>query len=377
MVVHIRPRALTLTEVIVVLAVGGLLTFIALPALAGVRVNERAAWCCANLRQIGVASLTYADEDPREQIVPLHQSKVRPMSLNGFFNSEWAWRTAEPMAYGGRTPITDFPGGGGTAMRSKRDGGNGFWVASTRPLNLYALGWQKTQETPFEVFHCPADVGYPDADWVQDAPREVAGIPCFDFLGNSYRVNTCGIGFGSPQSIQAEFLSAPVGHRASSIASRLSETVLYAEPLFYNGSRTEHWNPPPDFVGWHGQFRADQVVFCDGSAALRRLDPFRVFSRQELEQMNFSIDFIDEPEAFLRRGPSYQMDCYPTPGARIDRYRPNGTPLLPGPLGYTGWPFDGYQQNVPPGSGDGPAFGPSGDLDEAGRLSGIPTVNPY
>jgi len=373
-----QRSALTIVEVALVLVMVGLLLFIGIPALGGAKVDERRAWCLANLRQIAVASLTYANEDYREQIVPIHQSKVRSFAYGGFSVKEWQWRTAEPIAYGGRTPITDFPGGGLKAMRSKRDGGNGWWVATTRPLNAYALGGQKAYEAAYEVFHCPSDVGYPYwPGWIQDAPRDVAGIPCFDFLGNSYRANGCGVGWGGVETIQVEVTSAPLGHRASTIASPLSQTVLYCEPLFYNFSRSYKGLPPPDFYGWHGQFRSDQVAFCDGSAAPRRLDPFRVFSREELEKMNFTPAFMDAPEAFLRRGPLYQMDCYPTPGARIDRFTAQGKRLFDGPLGDSGWPFDNMQQNLPPGSGDGPAFGPSGDLDEAGRLSGIPTVNPY
>jgi len=353
-----QRSALTIVEVAFVLVMVGLLLFIGLPALGGSKVDERRAWCLANLRQIAVASLTYANEDYREQIVPIHQSKVRSSVYGGFSVREWQWRTAEPAAFGGRTAVREFPGGGEKAMLHPRAGGtNGtWWLAFTRPLNAYALGSQPGHEMPYEVFHCPSDVGYPAADWVIDAPRDVAGIPCFDFLGNSYRANGCGVGWGGVENIVVELTSAPLGHRASSIASPLARTALYCDPLFYNGSRVSAPpDPPPGFYGWHGAFRADNVAYCDGSARLTRVDPVRVFTTEELRTMNVSSFFWGTNSyGVLRRGPSYQMDCYPTPGARIDRFTAQGRRLWDGLLeGEPGWPFDGMQQNLPPGYGDG------------------------
>ena len=54
--------AFTLTELLVVIAVVGLLAAMLLPALAGAANKGGRAQCAANLRQIGIASMVYAGE---------------------------------------------------------------------------------------------------------------------------------------------------------------------------------------------------------------------------------------------------------------------------------------------------------------------------
>jgi len=49
----------------------------------------------------------------------------------------------------------------------------------------------------------------------------------------------------------------------------------------------------------------------------------------------------------LRRGKSWQTDCYPTPGAQTDRYKPSGGKAGEAG-GEPGWPFDGHSNNTPP-----------------------------
>jgi len=58
-----QNRAFTLTELLVVLAIVALLAMTLLPALAGVKDKGGRAQCAANLRQIGMASMVYANEN--------------------------------------------------------------------------------------------------------------------------------------------------------------------------------------------------------------------------------------------------------------------------------------------------------------------------
>ena len=334
-------RGLTLVEVLVVAGVGVLLSAVVLPGLAAGNRESRTARCLSNLREIGRASLFYATDDDYENIVPLGMVHVRDWPTNEHFPGEWGWRTAEPFSFGGRAAIAPFPVASEQvrALMSPEEGGKYAWQPERRPLNRYIAGGPDPDPQAMEVYHCPFDTGYPDADWVGGAPPSAAGIPCYDFLGNSYRMNTTGLAWMGGGS----FTSGPWGHMASSIASTPAETVLYCEPIFYGLTRT--WPDYPDAYGWHGDFRSDNVVYCDGSARLTRSDPIYEFSNGELEEMGYTQHF--EWNWFLRRGPGYQMDCYPTPGAQIGKYNRSNVSVTP-QVSYGDWPFDNCRHNLRP-----------------------------
>ena len=339
-------KAFTLMELVVVLAVGALLISILLPGLNKAGNRGQGAMCLANLRQIAAGSLAYANEDAREQIVPLHRMMVSTLAATGWGGTEWSWRTAMPSSFGGRTATKPFPTGSGLVTVMMED--PGLWSTSTRPLNdyIYSEG----------VFHCPADTGYPDSEWVGEAPPVAAGIPCFQMLGNSYRCPNLGLVWVSGSLRVGSFTSGVWGRRASSIVNA-SETVFYSDPLFYSFARAAACPGPPSdpIPGWHGELLHDNVAYCDGSARLTRVDPITQFTPEQLEQMGYTPNF--QWYWFLRRGPTWTMDCYPSLGSIINVWSPDGTWVTP-PLyylGYTGWPFeallfDGYPQfNPPPG----------------------------
>ena len=70
-------KALSLVELMVVIAMAGLVVSILAPGLQVIPQKNATAMCLSNLRQIGAASWSYAAEDAREQLVPLHQTMVR------------------------------------------------------------------------------------------------------------------------------------------------------------------------------------------------------------------------------------------------------------------------------------------------------------
>jgi len=335
-------KAFSLIELVVVVALAGLVVSILAPGLQAVRQKNATAVCLSNLRQIGAASWVYAAEDYREQLVPLHQTMVRTFHGEGFPNTVWAWVTAIPRAFGGRTATVPFPMDGGDCEVLQDE--DGYWAARTRPLNYCFI---KPASRGMELFHCPADSGYPDSPWsFPNAPEECVGIPHYDMLGNSYRLNNIGIWWWRSWGSGGGFTSGPWGHTASSLAEPLADIVLYSDALFYNfafyGEGSDYADPIP---GWHGELMSDNVAYCDGSARLTRVGELYEFSDEELEEMGYTPDF--DQHVFLRRGPTWREDCYPTPGAQIRIYNADNQNVTPG-VYYSGWPFDDYQYNPPP-----------------------------
>jgi hypothetical protein len=335
--------------VLVVVAAGAVLLTMVATGASRVRARGRGVSCLANLQRIGAATITYSLDDPRNQAVPMHRMMVSTHGADGFTDALWLTRTVLPSSFGGRTATAPMPTEDGdiTVMTDPA----GYWGAKTKPLNRYLAG---PASVGLETFHCPADTGYVE-DWGYVGPAEAANIPYFDFLGNSYTMTTAGMqwitgepgpGYFAPQAF---FRVTPAGHTAESIESPLSETILYCDPFFRQYTMRLASNPDiQPLPGWHGELMADNVAYCDGSARRTQIGELRQFTDEELEAMGVTQVF--PWYVFLRRGPDWQMDCYPTPGALIRVYDDNGLPLMPqDPVAYyEGWPLDDHQVNEAP-----------------------------
>jgi len=321
-----------------------------IPSLRSTTSRRHQVQCLSNLGRIAAASLTYAAEDPREQLSPLHRLAVLANHAAGF-TGWWSWRTALPCSFGGVAAAVPMPTSGGhvTIMMDPE----APWA--DRPLNSYFPSEEPT------VFRCPADVGYPKLpEDIQDvtmmAPPEATGIRCFDYLGNSYRSNGMGIVWPVGPLALGRVVTGVEGHGASSIPSP-TRTVLYPEPLFYMWVYAASKFLPqalPDelrFPGWHGEVFADNVAYCDRWARLTQVGELQQFTHQELEEMNFSPGFWDTPYFFLRRGATWSMDTYNAPGSVIRVFSDTDCMSLWREdyiAGYTGWPFDDYAVNECP-----------------------------
>ncbi|MFH1747424.1 MAG: prepilin-type N-terminal cleavage/methylation domain-containing protein [Planctomycetota bacterium] len=341
-----RKPAFTLIELLVVVAIIALLISILLPSLQGAREQGKKAVCLSNMRQIAQASHSYANDDDREQIVPLHRMMVSTLVGGGFGGTEWSWRTATPFCFGGRTAQKIFPTESGPVSVLTQDWG--LWGAPTKPLNKYIYGDIDAADfDKLPMFKCPSDAGFPDSVWVQDAPQECADIPLYDMLGNSYRINVAGLVWLAGSLRIGSFTVSAWGHTASSIDNP-SRVAMYSEPLFYNFSRQGGLIDNPEVIpipGWHKKIMSDLVAYCDGSARMTRVDKQSEFDAETLRLMNYTTAF--PAYYFLRRGKTWQTDCYPSPGALIKVFAPNGTDMTPD-INYVGWPFNNYQTNLTP-----------------------------
>lgn len=355
MLARSKKRAFTLIELLVVVAIIALLISILLPSLQGAREQAKRAKCLANMKSIAQASVAYASEDQRELLTPIQKMVVSTLHTTGFTGTftrmsggaypagEMAIRLAIPTSFGGRS--AQVPAGGTNAMLDIEDNplGSDRWQAKSRPLNKYVLGTiDQSDRKNLEMYKCPSDAGYPLHQFIADAPTEMADVPLYDFLGNSYRVNVAGyfwIGGGGGAAGQ---FSVGVWGKGMSKLVETGKTAMYCEPIFYNASRQLAVSPADNaLVGWHKQAMTDNVAFADGSARSTRAIQMNQWPATLLTQMNVATD--NPWYYYLRRGDTWRTDTYPTPGSIIVMRTPAGARVTPVPPANqaTKWPYTG------------------------------------
>jgi hypothetical protein len=324
--IRTRRFALTLADLIFAASAVLVVTLVVGPALTKPRATARLTDCLSNLQRIGMALHAYAAEDPREQAIPLQMDMVAdPTYLGpvGADNGYWLWRTANWYAWGGQSATLVFktssssPAGYAFSDAPPQDGNSIPYIqrpdyaAAHRPLNGYIA------PDLLDVFHCPADAGYPSS--LNDMPTANLNRPCWDTLGDSYQASLAQYVKSYASEPYAGALSFGAwGHRLSTlpnpgrmilIRDGLWSHLLGADP---NGPP----NPPP--VGWHGVAGSDNVLFCDGSARLTSaLGADFSRGRRPLSADGLKLDQPPICDATGICGPTWQVDCYPTPGAVV------------------------------------------------------------
>ncbi|MBU0640393.1 MAG: DUF1559 domain-containing protein [Planctomycetes bacterium] len=332
-------RAFTLIELLVVMAIIALLISILLPSLHGAKEQAKRAQCLSNLKNIGTGVHAYANIDPAEQLIPIHEMMRKP-TTKMFRGTIWGWRQANWFAWGGRSCpqrymcvcAEDVDSCGPVLGRIGAK--NEVYAGKNRPLNIYLYGElteteEEWKQQKMEMYHCPSDKGYPESPWIDDSPAPNATRACYDTLGNSYRGSLyCYIDVGYA------FAIGPWGHRASTLESP-ARLILLGEPTFFNMIGMDSGGNPPAVLlyGWHRRFMTDNLLYCDGSARSTLASGQEDVGNELREEIgpNFGL---------TSRGANWQIDAYPTHGARIWGNVPN---QMMGDL--AAWPFSAYQDN--------------------------------
>lgn len=344
----------TLIELLVVVAIIALLISILLPSLAAARDQGKKAVCGSNLGNISRALYSYATEDSKELIIPVHRYMVN--NPGAFWNgTEWIWRTVMPHTWGGRTATTGFPTGAGNPLTLLTNDSLP-WAARTKPLNKYVLGSvNQSDSKKMEMYHCPSDEGYPDDPRIRDNTTAAAKIPMYDLVGNSYRANMGGMVAlaGGQGSYAGGYTVGPHAHRLSTLSS-LSDLLMISDPMVYEMFPINLQSPENRqaryFMGWHKKLGADNALFADGHVQQFRVSNAGEFDNRVLEDMGLPPGGMGTLNAgYLRRSERHRIDCYPAPAARIRLQGTTDSPPRPNPTNGFGdgrfWPLRNFQDN--------------------------------
>lgn len=208
-----RHRGLTLTELLFVIAIIGILAAILLPAIGRVRELGRKTACISNLRQLGVAFHMYVGD---------HRGLIPKFSI---------------------TASNDMP----TYTWGCYTGG---YQNAQKPLNPYL---DKTSRTNIhgDVFCCPGDLARGGIDGGSSANSAVClwGNGASDTYGSSYVVS---------QAIYYAAHGVP-GFRMTEVKSP-SRLVLMGDMMMFAKSYDNSWTVD----SWHGARNASNILMFDG-----------------------------------------------------------------------------------------------------------------
>ena len=191
-------QAFTLVELLVVLAIIGILAALILAATSTMRQRARETTCISNLRQIGIAIRLYQDDNSNR--MPLR------ISMKGSIGTP---PTGPETAADWWVFDNALGGANGSA------GGQGSVPpAERRPLYSYAKGTG--------IFRCPADRG-----WEAPARNQKILPSYWSVYGNSYQYNTLHTGQLDVAAIAAPGLFA---NKSGDWVSAPATFVLMSEP---------------------------------------------------------------------------------------------------------------------------------------------------
>jgi len=294
----LNSRAFTLVELLLVIGVIAALVGVFLPAMSAARRAASSAKCLAHLKALAGASAAYANDDERDNLLPVHHvADFNTRHDEGVFD------------YGGAS-------GGDNVWYGMLYGPRSGREAATRPLNRYLLG-SVGESSDFSIYRCPSDAGlsafgdrtFPRYHWDPAMNRQsmFASVGT-SYWGNAWRsVEPEGVRSDDPQT---EWFSFGPFLRPSSRIPASADTVLYAEAIARYAIATDGKivdgklaHSVSSVTGWHGRANTFNVSLCDGSARTVMFPPGR-FGRIDSPLPSRS------PSLWIRLG-GIQFDCLP------------------------------------------------------------------
>jgi prepilin-type N-terminal cleavage/methylation domain-containing protein/prepilin-type processing-associated H-X9-DG protein len=216
-----RCAGFTLVELLVVISIIGLLTAFVVPVVKRAQNSSMKAASASNLRQIGVAMMSYTAEYGRF-----------PPPKTSSFVTVFGWV--------GKTPLRP----------AARD-----LTADKRPLNAY-LG-NSTADSEVKVAHAPADR-------VCDANEK--GGSAYDWFGSSYSFNFSRV----RESLVPK--GSDLGTTESISPARIIHPARFIVAMEYGAWDSFNGDPVTDNARWYSKTNDFNLLFADGHVGFHRVE---------------------------------------------------------------------------------------------------------
>ncbi|KAA0219742.1 MAG: prepilin-type N-terminal cleavage/methylation domain-containing protein [Phycisphaerae bacterium] len=346
-----RPRrgaagGFTLIELLVVIAIIALLISILLPSLQNARNQAKRTKCGAHLRDISLASRTYASEDDGAWAIPIHGRQYEQNPQTPTFIGAYEWGGKSGIGRGG------FCSGGGDRELTSKYGTRCGFGPGTRPLNetIYKGGFEDHMtgnddivradtKMQLDVYTCAGDEGPPRGSHCQDW-IDSGNISSYDWFGNSFAANVFLIaisGGRNPMSSNGPYL------RPITRIPTPSNTIYYEENIgrwawasrresdFCQGLGLPGVDPgrTKSLNGWHGKDWTYNRAFVDAHVEFQKIlvegtkDAQGYYQHyiqhrllEDCPRPNFfrwSNDCSTDNTCIIIRGPGWQKDTLPSP----------------------------------------------------------------
>ncbi|MCP4589148.1 MAG: prepilin-type N-terminal cleavage/methylation domain-containing protein [bacterium] len=346
-----RPGGFTLVELLVVVSIIALLIAILLPSLRKAREQAKVAACLASLTGISKAGLTYATDDPGENIIPV------AMALDDYASGslEWGGKSGMGEPINPRDPSTSIYGTTRYRGPAHRPMNFALFKGGFKDHNPYTgspdpgpgnINYHSDTKLDLPIYRCPSDTGYAGGGFLyiggrhqrDERPFRSSPYSAYDHYGVSYSANlffiTGGIS-GKQLRSQSPYLLP---------ASRIpvpSETISFQEwPSRFawlwgtwEGSPCA-WAERDDLVesttrfntipGWHRRSFGFDVTFADGHAEMvemkgcMRPSPNLGLSNYPAGVCEGSVNAYECDQCVTIRGPGWRLDTLPTPAVLTD-----------------------------------------------------------
>ena len=335
-----RQRGFTLAELLTSVVMVALLVATVAPSLSAARDRSRHVVCLDRLGKIGIASRTYAADDPNGWFIPAHHLQFQQEPGDPTFIGAYEWGGKSGV---GRPGSVDGPSEGEDAWTTSKYGTKIGFGPSSRPLNgiLYPHGFRDNSvptlnrngallDTQLELpaYRCPSDTHPPRSahcpDWTANPDRS-----SYDHFGNSFAANifmTAHSGSGNPMLSNSPYLR-PLTRIPNPV-----RTIAYEENIgrWAWACRREidecYWigpgvNPGPTLAvdGWHGKPWTYNRSFVDTHAEYQRIynegteDEHGYATHYRIERVFEDDNVQGHYKCTIIRGDGWQKDTLPSP----------------------------------------------------------------
>ena len=268
---HLPACGFTLIELLVVISIIALLIAILLPALGAARGTARNVQCLSNLRQQGIAGMSYT-ADNKGQLAfhnNLFMDWFAPNTVGGKTSAEGWLTLPSGFAYGPiqHRPLNPYMFDG---VRPKPDPGYDTTIPDN-PMSLPGSAGDEEFRQEVEAFRCPEDANVEGGPYDAvhgpggPAPLSTHTPPYFsgyESQGNSYHAASRPA-LEDPRVSRILSETNPSKSRAWLSGGGLSKVVFYGEANFVDS----YLVAAEPLGGYHGQFGVHNTGFYDGSAS--------------------------------------------------------------------------------------------------------------